>query len=106
MWLAMRPFMHTPYDWNKLFLMQAVQPHPGDAVYSKGDDSDLGHDWDPNGLRQASNYAKIVTAVQCLKFLIIIPFSLYGTGNVFSRNFFTGWTVVVFIWSWCAALLI
>ncbi|KAF2489325.1 hypothetical protein BU16DRAFT_575685 [Lophium mytilinum] len=105
-WACMWPFMRTPYDWDKLFLMQALQPRAGDAVYTYGEDSDLGADWNPQGLRQASNWAKIVSVVLCLIFLIIIPFSLYGTGYVFSRNFFTGWTVVVFIWSWCAALLI
>lgn len=51
-------------------------------------------------------YAKIVTAALSLIFLVLIPFPLYGTGYIFSRKFFVGWTVLVFIWSWAAALMI
>ncbi|KAF2805510.1 uncharacterized protein BDZ99DRAFT_539943 [Mytilinidion resinicola] len=65
-WACMWPFMRTPYDWDMLFLMQALQPRAGDAVYAYGEDVDLGADWDPQGLRQASNWAKIVSAVLCL----------------------------------------
>ena len=104
-WAAFRPFT-SAYDWDRLFLMQSVQPRPSDQTFSSTDESDLGHDWDPAGLARASRNAKIVCVVMCLIFLIIIPFSLYGSGYIFSRGFFIGWTVVVFIWSWCAALLI
>jgi hypothetical protein len=86
--------------------MQAVQPRPGDVVYTPDDNTDIGDDWDPPALARASRNAKIVCLVVVLIFLVIIPFSLYGTGYSFSRNFFTGWTVVVFIWSWAAAALI
>lgn len=105
-WLAMWPLHRTPYDWQRLFCMEALQPRPGDRVYDLEDTADLGKDWDPSGLARASRNAKIVSSVLCLVFLIVIPFSLYGTGYVFSRNFFLGWTVVVFIWSWAAALTI
>jgi hypothetical protein len=103
---AMWPLHRTPYDWDKLFLMQAVQPRPSDIVYTHEDNSDIGEDWDPPALARAARNAKIVCVVVVLIFLIIIPFSLYGTGYSFSRNFFTGWTVVVFLWSFTAAATI
>jgi hypothetical protein len=106
LWLGMWPLHKTAYDWDRLFLMQPVQPRPGDKTYTHDDDKDLGEDWDPLGLARASRNAKIVSGILILIFLIIIPFSLYGTHYIFSRKFFIGWTVVVFIWSWCAALLI
>ncbi|KAH8681880.1 hypothetical protein BX600DRAFT_375571, partial [Xylariales sp. PMI_506] len=106
MFFAMWPFHRIPYDWDRLFLMQAVEPRPGDKVYTHDDNSDIGDDWDPPALARASRYAKIVSVVLILIFLIIIPFSLYGTGYIFSRGFFTGWTVVAFLWSWTAALII
>jgi hypothetical protein len=106
LWLAMWPLHKTAYDWDRLFLMQSLQPRPGDKIYTHDDDKDLGVDWDPAGLARASRNAKIVSVILCLIFLIIIPFSLYGSHYIFSRKFFIGWTVVVFIWSWCAALLI
>lgn len=107
LWLAMWPLhRRQPYDWDRLFLMQAAQPRPGDRAYEPGDVGDLGAEWCPAGLARAARNAKIVSAVMCLIFLVIIPFSLYGAGYVFSRKFFTGWTVVVFIWSWLAAAVI
>ncbi|KIV98703.1 uncharacterized protein PV09_09530 [Verruconis gallopava] len=105
-WVSMRPFMAEPYDWDRLFRMDSIEPRAGDVVYEHGDVSDLGHDWDPIALRAAGARAKWVSAILCLIFLVIIPFSLYGSGYVFSRGFFTGWTVIVFLWSWVAAFLI
>lgn len=102
----MWPLHRTPYDWDRLFLMQPLEPRPGDKMYSREDVADIGDDWDPAGLARASRNAKIVSSVMVLIFLVIIPFSLYGSGYIFSRNFFTAWTVVVFIWSFVAAGLI
>lgn len=104
-WLAMLPVMQ-PYDWDRLFRMDATEPRPGDVVREHGDESDLGADWDAVALRAAGVRAKWISGALCLIFLVIIPFSLYGSGYVFSRGFFTGWTVLVFLWSWTAALLI
>jgi hypothetical protein len=95
-----------PYDWDRLFRMDALEPQPGDVVREQGDESDLGPEWDAVALRAAGIRAKWISGVLCLIFLIIIPFSLYGSGYVFSRGFFTGWMVLVFLWSWTAALLI
>jgi hypothetical protein len=106
LWLAMWPLHSKAYNWEELYLMQAVQPRAGDRIYTHEDDKELGDDWDPAALARASRNAKIISAVLVAIFLIIIPFSLYGTGYVFSRKFFIGWTVVVFIWSWTAAMLI
>lgn len=103
MYFAMWPMHRTPYDWDRLFLMQPLEPRPGDKVYTHDDNTDIGDDWDPPALESASRKAKLVSLVLVLIFLIIIPFSLYGSGYIFSRKFFTGWTVVVFIWSWVAA---
>ncbi|KAK5166531.1 uncharacterized protein LTR77_008074 [Saxophila tyrrhenica] len=106
MWVAMWPLQKRPYDWDRLFRMEATQPRPGDAKFAAGDTKDLGDDFDPMALARASRNAKIVSSVVCSIFLIIIPFSLYGTGYIMSRNFFIGWTVVVFIWCWVAAILL
>lgn len=104
LFLPFRPF--TPaYDWELLF-MQARYPRPSDPIYSPTDTSDLGSDYDPVDLRRASYLAKLATALLFLIFLIIIPFSLYGSGYIFSKKFFLGWTIIVFLWSWCAALYI
>ncbi len=102
----MYPLHRVPYDWDKLFLMEALEPRPGDKAYTLDDHTDIGDDWDPPALAKASRDANIISAVVSVIFLVIIPFSLYGTGYIMSRGFFTGWTVVVFIWAWIAAGLI
>ncbi|KAF1996584.1 hypothetical protein P154DRAFT_607945 [Amniculicola lignicola CBS 123094] len=101
-WVAMRPFTER-LNWDRLFLMQAVQPRLGEPTYSHEDESDLA-DCDPAGLARSSRNAKIACVVMCLIFLVIIPFSLCGSESIFSGGFFTGWTVIVFIWCWCATL--
>lgn len=105
-WVVMRPFIRKPYNWDNLLLMIPVDPRQGDVSYTHSDDEALGLDWDPKELARASKMAKMVSGVLCLIFLVIIPFPMYGTGYIMSRKFFTGWTIVVFIWSWFAALLI
>lgn len=105
-WLAMRPFVRTPYNWDDLFMMVPLQPRAGDVSFTHDDDESLGLDWDPKELAKASRMAKTISAVLCLIFLVIIPFPMYGAGYIMSRKFFTGWTILVFIWSWVAALMI
>lgn len=104
-WITMRPFT-VAYDWDLLFMMVPRQPRAGDEVFAREDEGELGLDWDLAELARASFIAKTVSGVLCLVFLVLIPFPLYGTGYIMSRGFFTGWTVIVFIWAWCAALLI
>ena len=104
-WAAAYPFTSV-YDWNLLFTMDAREPRPHDVTYAAEDVADLGDDWDPPALTKASHEAKIICLFMVLIFLVLIPFSLYGTGYIFSRNFFTGFIVIVFIWAWVAALVI
>lgn len=105
-WVVIRPFCRTPYDWDRLYRMDALEPRPGDSAFEHGDEEDLGHDWDPKALARASWMAKWVTAILCIIFLVIIPFPMYGAGYIMSRKFFIGWTVLVFLWGWLAALVI
>lgn len=34
--------------------------------------------------------------------IILVPFTLFGTGYVYNRAYFTGWVVVSFIWVWAS----
>lgn len=34
--------------------------------------------------------------------ILLVPFTLFGTGYVYGRSFFTGWIVVSFIWVWAS----
>jgi hypothetical protein len=96
LWVAMWPLHKEAYDWDNLFRKKAGQPRPGGKTYVYGDQKDLGVlEWDPVGVESASKKAKIVSAALIAIFLIIIPFSLYGTGYIFSRNLFIGCTALL-----------
>ncbi|KAI9835472.1 MAG: hypothetical protein M1819_002390 [Sarea resinae] len=49
-------------------------------------------------LFRASRIAKIITAIMTISFLVLWPMPMYGTGYIFSKQFFTGWVVVGIIW--------
>ena len=37
--------------------------------------------------------------------ILLVPFTLFGTKYVYSKSFFTGWTVVNFIWVWTSMVI-
>lgn len=47
-----------------------------------------------------------LTVVFVLFFLILFPLPLYGSKYVFSKTFFRGWIVVMFLWGMFAAMVI
>jgi urea-proton symporter len=49
-------------------------------------------------LLRASKIAKGTTVAMTLVLLILWPMPLYGTGYIFSQQFFTGWVVVGIVW--------
>ncbi|EJT97150.1 Na+/solute symporter [Dacryopinax primogenitus] len=57
-------------------------------------------------LWRSRNIAAAVSLVFVLFYLVLFPLPLYGTNYVFSREFFTGWIVVAFLWAWFAAIVI
>lgn len=57
-------------------------------------------------LLQARRKAIIASITLTLILLIVWPIPMYASGYVFSKGFFTGWTVVVFLWAFFAALVI
>jgi hypothetical protein len=59
----------------------------------------------PEEVRSQKRLALIALISGTLVFMILIPFTLYGTGYVFSRHFFTGYVVVAFIWAWASFMI-
>lgn len=54
-------------------------------------------------LRQASRIAWTLTISLTIILLVLWPMPLYGTGYVFSKEFFTGWCVVGILWLFFSA---
>lgn len=55
---------------------------------------------DPVEVKKAQRLAVTANAVFVLVAVILVPFTLFGTGYVYNKPFFTGWVVVSFIWVW------
>ncbi|TVY58251.1 putative urea active transporter 1 [Lachnellula cervina] len=54
-------------------------------------------------LFRARKWAIIASIVMTLAYLILWPIPMYATSYVFSKGFFKGWIVVVFLWAFFAA---
>lgn len=57
-------------------------------------------------LRKHTKIGYIFGAIFILFFLILFPMPLYGTKYVFSKSFFRGYVVVMFIWAFLGAVII
>lgn len=57
-------------------------------------------------LRKQTKYGFGLTILFVLFFLLLFPLPLYGSRYVFSKSFFRGWIVVMFIWGFVAAFII
>lgn len=53
-------------------------------------------------LLRAGKISKSMTISMALALLVIWPMPMYGSGYIFSKQFFTGWVVVGIIWIFCS----
>lgn len=54
-------------------------------------------------LDHSAKWARFMCVALALCFIILWPMPLFGSGYIFSREFFTGWTVVGIIWLFCSS---
>ena len=59
----------------------------------------------PDEVRSQRVFALTALAIGVLGFLILLPFTLYGTGYTFSLGFFKAYVVIAFIWIWTSAII-
>lgn len=57
-------------------------------------------------LHKSAKIARIACIFVSLSFLIIWPMPMYGTGYIFSRQFFTGWIIVGIIWLFISLFIV
>lgn len=60
---------------------------------------------DPIETKKATKLAVSFNVVFILVAFILVPFTLFGTGWVYNRQFFTGWVVMSFIWVWVSMII-
>ncbi|KAK8173952.1 putative sodium/proline symporter [Phyllosticta citrichinensis] len=71
-----------------------------------GDESKEAEEERDARLLRARTKAGWCCAVLCLSFCILWSIPMYGSNYVFSKPFFRGWIVVVFLWAFLAAITI
>ncbi|KAF2218674.1 urea transporter [Elsinoe ampelina] len=60
---------------------------------------------DPALVRKAERLAITANWIFFFIAIILVPFTLFGTGYVFNRPFFKGWVVMSFVWVWCSMII-
>jgi len=53
---------------------------------------------DPVEVKKSERLAKGANLIFFAVAIVLVPFTLFGTGNVYNKSYFTGWLVVSFIW--------
>lgn len=60
---------------------------------------------DPILVKRGEKLAIMANIIFISTAVLLVPFTLFGTGYVFSKNFFTGWVVVSFVWVWVSMVI-
>ena len=55
---------------------------------------------DPVEVKKSERLAIGANTIFLAVAIILVPFTLFGTGYVYNKTYFTGWVVVSFIWVW------
>ncbi|EME46110.1 hypothetical protein DOTSEDRAFT_148063 [Dothistroma septosporum NZE10] len=106
-------FRSPKYDWVSMTMIR------------KGDDTDLaattdmdieqvpGHSCperqeaaEQQKLQKAAKFARILTVFLAVSLLVLWPMPMYGSGYIFSKNFFTGWVSVGILWLFCSSFCV
>ena len=103
-------FPSPAYDWSSMAsIRRDSEPTETPDPECAATQTQVKHDQDEAERRQlgrSANIAGILTIVLTLATIVVWPMPMYGTGYVFSKNFFTGWVVVVFIWLFCSFICV
>lgn len=81
---APEPESFVPTGNEMVDYLESKQMEPMDAV----------------AVKRSERFARVANLAFGTFAIIVVPFSLFGTGYIFNRAFFTGWLVVSFIWVW------
>jgi urea-proton symporter len=90
-------FHNARYQWDTLRAVRLVDDDGKERDVTFNDPH-----YDAARLRKAAYLARGVTLVLFLAIFIIWPLSMYGSGYIFSRQFFTGWVIVSLLWTFGA----
>lgn len=98
------------YDWKSMMTIRQGDDHDlAMAAHLDLENIPGGHvetvdefEAEQKKLVRAGKISKSMTISMALAFLVIWPMPMYGSGYIFSKQFFTGWVVVGIIWIFCS----
>ncbi|CAK3944301.1 urea active transporter 1 [Lecanosticta acicola] len=101
-------FPSPSYDWASMGTIRRddqvdVPQDPESALARRSPPQD---EAERTQLGRSARIAGILTIILTLATVILWPMTMYGTGYIFSKKFFTGWIVVTFIWLFCSFLCV
>ncbi|ANZ73140.1 BA75_00297T0 [Komagataella pastoris] len=101
-----------------IFLISLIKPQSFDLAtlneqFEAGDDAEETElermkvkEEDLDQLNKSLIQTRIFLIIHASIFVFILPLSLYGSGYIFSKRFFTAWVVITIIWEYLAAMWI
>lgn len=102
------------YDWMSMKMIRKgddsdlaaaadvdLEVVPGEMTQSASDEAQ-----EQRKLQRASKIARTLTVCMTLALLVLWPMPLYGTGYIFSKQFFTGWVAVGILWLFCSSFCV
>lgn len=98
------------YDWQSMMAIRQGDDHDlATAAHMDLENVPGGHietadefAAEQKKLLRAGKISKSMTVAMALAFLVVWPMPMYGSGYIFSKQFFTGWVVVGIIWIFCS----
>lgn len=107
-------FKNPKYDWMSMKLIRKGDDHdiaaaarvdletlPGERSNSVDEAAK-----EQIQLQRSAKIARYMTVFMTLAFLVLWPMPMYGSGYIFSKNFFTGWVVVAILWLFCSSFCV
>ncbi|KAK9479558.1 Sodium:solute symporter family-domain-containing protein [Lipomyces japonicus] len=117
-WLSMKAIKQVRDDTEIIEQIQTIEDNESKEINPQSDaEANIQFSITPNSntvnyekeaaaLLKASRYARILTVIITLSFLVLWPMPMYGSGYVFSKKFFTGWVIVGIIWILVSMMLV
>ncbi|EJT78136.1 hypothetical protein GGTG_03238 [Gaeumannomyces tritici R3-111a-1] len=107
------PFRLQKYDWQSMLDIGkgddrefAEEAHDPEVVLAAQGQREEEAAQEQAKLAKAAKIARWLTVVLTLALLVLWPMPMFGTGYIFSKEFFAGWVVVGIIWLSASAVMV
>ena len=107
-------FRTPKYDWLSMKAIRKADDHDlaaaahmdPELVLGATSQSDHEEEMEQRQLKRSAKIARALTIFLTLALLILWPMPMYGSGYIFSKQFFTGWVAVGILWLFCSSMCV